>query len=262
MRLFYLANLAAITALPALCQPAIDLPSFEVVSIKPSAMTDGHYGAGLFTFPGGRVLANECKIDFVVELAFDMQRFQIAGGPRWIREDRFDIEAKPPASSKSSDAKPLSFKSPPNPEQRLMLQSMLVDRFHFRYHRETKEGPVYLLVRNNKPLNLEPAKDRNEYPWVGSVGGGALSRDGIRGMNASMQLLAERLSSNLERPVIDRTGLEGSFDFKYKYESDDAAPDLSAAIMTYIQGLGLKLEASRGPVETLAIDGVEKPVAN
>ena len=75
-----------------------------------------------------------------------------------------------------------------------MLLSLLVKRFQLNYHRETREGPVYLLVKGNKPLKLVDSKDKNEYPWAGSPGGGMLVGDGLEGDNESMDDLAWRLS--------------------------------------------------------------------
>ena len=116
---------------------------FEVASIKPSVVQSGQYGIGFFSFPGGRVRANMVKLDYLIQIAFNLQPFQISGGPRWIHEDRFDLEAKPPATSKSAHANPRIFKLPPNDEQRQMLQALLKDRFQLKYHRESKDGPVY-----------------------------------------------------------------------------------------------------------------------
>jgi uncharacterized protein (TIGR03435 family) len=237
-------------------------PAFEVVSVKPSAMQNNNTGIGLFTYPGGRIRANICGLDYLISEAFGIELFQLAGGPRWIHEDRFDIDAKPPANSQASKANPRNFKLPPNAEQRLMLQTLLTDRFRLRSHRETREGPVFLLSRANKKVLLQPTQDPNEYPWVGSVAGAAIARDGLKATNATMALLTARLSSYLERPVIDRTGLQGAFDFQYEFHSDDPAPDVVTVIMASLQGLGLKLAAGKGPVETLVIDAVARPAAN
>ena len=73
--------------------------------------------------------------------AFDVQLWQVAGGPRWVTLDEYDIDAEPPASSKASKANPSSPKAPPNAEQRRMLQTLLVDRFRLKFHRETRQGP-------------------------------------------------------------------------------------------------------------------------
>jgi len=95
------------------------------------------------------------------------------------------------------------------------------------------------------------------YPWIGAISG-----TGIAGINATMALLAERISPILERPVIDRTGIEGSFDFRFRYPGDEPNPNIGSVILTSVQGLGLKLEPSRAPVKILLIDRVEHPSAN
>ena len=74
--------------------------------------------------------------------------------------------------------------------------------------------------------------------------------------------LAWRLSRYVQRPVLDKTGLSGSFDFLVPYPSEDPRPDVISMILTTVQGLGLKLESSRGPVETIVIDHAEKPSSN
>ena len=238
-------------------------PAFEVALVKPARPEGG--AVGLFTYPGGRIKASQSPLEYLIMEAFDIESFQVSGGPRWLREDRYDIEAKPPSSSKSAKAEPTSPKTPPNDEQRLMLQTLLADRFQLKYHREIREGPVYLLVRNNKALKLHDAEDKSEYVWAGGIQGGAIDGDGIAGINISMPQLAKRLSQYLHRPVLDKTGLAGSFDFKFEYEShlvDDSRPDVISSIFASIQGIGLKLESAKGPVETIVIYHVEKPSAN
>lgn len=237
--------------------------SFEVASVKPSGDGNGPMGVGLFTFPGGRISASMVPLDYLIQEAFDIQGFQVSGGPNWIHEERFDVDAKPPAASASSRSNPRSPKLPPNDEQRKMLQALLAERFRLRFHRETKEGPVYHLIRTNKELKLAPAKDRDAYPWVGSPAGGAISGDGIAGTNATMALLAARLSRQVvRRPVIDQTGLDGVFDFERKYEADGAGVDVLSSVVTSLGALGLKLEAGKGPIETIVIESVERPTGN
>jgi uncharacterized protein (TIGR03435 family) len=217
---------------------------------------------GLFTYPGGRITATNYTLEMLMEEAYGVQRFQIAGGPRWIGDDRYSIVAKPPASAKSSKSMPPYPKAPPNEEQLLMLQTLLVDRFHLQFHRETKEGPIYVLAVGSKELKLKPAKSADDYPWVGGPEGGGISGSGMAGTNASMQLLAARLSPYFRRPVLDQTGLKGAFDFRLEITKDDSQPDVIASIFSSIQALGLKLEAARGPVETLVIDYAERPTGN
>jgi uncharacterized protein (TIGR03435 family) len=134
-----------------------------------------------------------------------------------------------------------------------------VDRFQLKYHRETKQGPVDVLVKTNKTLKLDEANDKEAFPWVGSPkSGGGFSGDGIAGTNASMELLALRLSPYLGRPVLDQTGIKGSFDFKFECPQDE----LVSSILFSIQQFGLKLEATKGPIETIVVDHAEKPSQN
>ncbi len=240
-------------------QPA-NPPAFEVASVKPSSPKTVFIG--VFTHPGGRITIENYTLLMLMEEAFSVHPFQISGGTGWIHEIRYNIEAKPPASSLSSKVNPPYSKAPPNDEQRQMLRTLLADRFKLVYHRETKEGPVYLLSKGNQNLKLSEAKNKEAFPWVGSINNGILSGNGIAGINASMQLLAARLSPHLGRPVLDQTGLVGSFDFKFEYVSEEPRPDVISSILTSVKGLGLKLEAVKGPVETIVIDHIEKPSEN
>jgi uncharacterized protein (TIGR03435 family) len=264
VRIFTLALIAAAALLPAdgFTQEADSGPTFEIATVKPAdLMVQDRLGIGLSTYPGGRIVANKCPLDYLIEQAFDLQRFQISGAPGWVHVERFNIEAKPPASSQSSHSNPDNPKLPPNEEQRQMLQALLVDRFHLKYAMESKEGPVYFLVKTNRELKLSEAKDKNEYPWAGSVAGGKISGDGLRGTNITMAQLSERLSQYMGRPVVNQTGLTAAYDFKFEYHGDETTNDLISTILTSVQALGLKLETGIGPVKTMVIQSVEKLAA-
>lgn len=252
------------TAVLASCglfgQPAASPPAFEVASVKLS--TPQERVIGLFTYPGGRITVTNYTLRMLIEEAYSVRTFQISGGPRWIDDERYSIVAKPPASSKSSKSMPPYPKAPPNEEQLSMLQTLLADRFHLQLHRETREGPIYILAVGNRELKLKPAKSADDYPWVGGPEGGGISGTGIAGTNASMQLLASRLTGYLRRPMLDQTGLQGAFDFRFECPRDENQPDIVASIFASLQGIGLKLEAAKGPVETLVIDHAEKPSEN
>ena len=124
-------------------------------------------------------------------------------------------------------------------------------------------------MKGNKDFRLREPKNKDDDPWAGGLESGPIVGDGIAGTNVSMALLATRLAEYVGRPVIDGTGLEGSFDFKYEFSdfkrepsADDTRPDIVASIFASIQGIGLKLEKATGPVETIVIDHAEKPSAN
>lgn len=234
-------------------------PAFEVASIRPAATREI---GSVYNYPGGRMELRGCTLAYLIEVAFDVHEYQISGGPAWMNSDRFDIYAKPPATSKSSASRPAYWKVPPNAEQRQMLQALLAQRFGLKYRRENRDGAVYFLVKGKKPLRMQDAKDKDAYPWSGGLRGGGLMGDGIAGINESMADLAWRLSPDLEHPVIDRTELPGSFDFRIEYKTDERRPDIIAMILTCVQELGLKLEPGRGPVETIFIDHAEQPSGN
>lgn len=242
--------------------PVRQRAEFEVASVKPSQSRRGSIGAHVY--PGGRVVFGNSTLELLIEYAFDVQPFQISGGPAWMRDFqcRYEIEARSPSTSKSSEANPSTSKAPLNEEQREMLQSLLIDRFRLQFHRETRQGPVYLLTLGKGALKLKEVKHDSEFEWVGSVAGAAINGDGLAGKNISMPVMAQRLSRYLQKPVLDQTGLKGFFDFEYKYDNDEAQPDAVSCIVTSLQALGLRLRPSQGPVETILIDYAEKPAAN
>ena len=231
-------------------------PAFEVATIKPHAPNAGG-SMGFGSYPGGRVVVGYANLNMLLYYAFDVQEFQISGVPAWADKNRYDIEALPPSSSESRTAAQPPMKATPSDEQRKMLQTLLIERFDLKFHRETKEGPVYLLLRNKGPLRLQTPKDPE-----GDSRGNVLSLDGMAfGTNISMAFLASQLSRNLERPVLDQTGLPGRYDFEL--EADDPSNrDRTAANIEEMNRLGLKLKAAKGPVDTLVIDSVSEPTEN
>lgn len=192
----------------------------------------------------------------LVETAYDIREFQIIGGPGWVNSEHYDISAKSPAGEPQDI-----------PVTRLRLQALLAERFHLIAHRETRNLPEYVLVVARGGTKLI---DR---------GGWNAERTGIQsgcgqmtGTRASMANLTVTLSRQLNRPVLDQTGLSGRYDFELQWTPDvgpcstavDSTALLTApSIFTAIEEkLGLKLDATRGPVETIVIDQAEKPDAN
>jgi uncharacterized protein (TIGR03435 family) len=249
----------AVTALAA--DTPQKLPEFEVASVKP-ASKDPSTPIGFFVYPGGRVSMRHLPLNYLIYYAFNVQEWQVSGGPAWINDELYDIEAKSPADSTSAKSTPASFKSPPTDEQRQMLQSLLIERFHLKVHRGTKEVSAYLLVKSGKPLKLQPPKDAADFPWAGSATGGRPFAHGIEGRNISMEELAQRLSGALDHQVIDQTGLAGPYDFRYENPTDDKDTNDVSTILVSIQGIGLKLTPGKGPAEMIVIDHVEKPSEN
>jgi uncharacterized protein (TIGR03435 family) len=197
----------------------------------------------------------------LIQEAFSVQDFQILGGPKWVGEDRYSIEAKPPATSHSSQIVPANIKEPLPEEERMMLQGLIADRFQLKIHWETKEVAAYALEVGSHGAKLKEAGHKDAFPVVAFGRTGAPEQpDYMEGHNASMALLAERLSKVLRRPVTDQTTLEGSFDFEFEYAADVSQPEAGRSLFGGVEQLGLKLVATKSSVRHVVIDRAEKPV--
>ena len=240
-------------------KPPASLPQFEAASVRPSGPNERELN-GLRTNPGGRIIGKGVRAQYLIMVAFNIQQFQIVGAPvwtHWTTGQGFDIQAVPPADSTSAHANPAFSVDPPSDEERRMLQALLIDRFQLKFHFETREGQIYLLERGKGKLNLQPPSDKSAYPWAGGN-----YKDFYSGKNIPMPNLAERLSEWMGRPVIDRTGLKGSFDFDYRTNDPDNDADFTGFLLTAMKALGLELKASKGSIQTIVIDHIERPSPN
>jgi uncharacterized protein (TIGR03435 family) len=217
--------------------------AFEVATIKPSD-PEARVPIDLRVLPGGTLTVTGYTLKLLIHDAYGLKYNQMSGGPAWTDTDRFDIAAKAEGD-------------PDHDQMMRMLQTLLADRFQLKVHREAKEGAVYALVAAKGGPKLQPAKTGEESFL-------RFYRTGVvTGQNTTMSLLADRLNDfDFGRPVLDRTGLKGNFDFKFEYGPDETKPDSGPSIFTALQELGLKLESQRGPVEVLVIDRATKPGGN
>jgi uncharacterized protein (TIGR03435 family) len=235
------------------------LPQFEAASVRPSG-PDRRELNGFRIYPGGRIIAKGCTLQYLIMLALNVQHFQIDGLPAWAHftsGDAFDLQAVPPENSQSAKVQPAFSIDPPIDEERRMLLALLIERFQLKFHIENREGQVYLLERGTGRLNLRAPADKNAYPWAGGN-----YKTFYSGKNIPMPNLAQRLGEWIGRPVIDRTDLIGSFDFDYKIDDPDNDADITGFLLTAMKAIGLELKSSKGPIETIVIDHVEKPSAN
>jgi uncharacterized protein (TIGR03435 family) len=142
-----------------------------------------------------------------------------------------------------------------------MLWALLADRFQVKVHREMRESPVYVLVTAKRGPKLKES-DREAMSRLTLAGGRTIRITTIKG---SVEQLAGHLSGDLGRPVVDRTGLTGSYDHKLEWASDGgvAGDSNGPSIFSVVQEqLGLRLESTKAPIETVVIDRVEKPTEN
>jgi uncharacterized protein (TIGR03435 family) len=237
---------------------AIAQPAFEVASVRPTAPGSGgrsvDYGAG------GRFTASGLPLSVLIQEAYGIRGFQLSGGPDWVRSDAFTINAK--AETDASEA-----------QIRVMPQELLADRFRLTLHRESKDLSVYLLVIGKNGSKLKEVKLDADTAGPG-VRFRGLGR--IAGIMATIPQLAAMLSdfrlngaSIVDRPVLDRTGLTGVYDFTLEWGAGEQSSDGTAvnpagsSIFTAVQEqLGLKLEAQKMATEFFVIDRAEKPAEN
>jgi uncharacterized protein (TIGR03435 family) len=234
------------------------MPQFDVATIKPPDPKAQYRMAGFNGYPGGRVFFGG-HLDDLVEFAYGLQSYQLGGGSDWTRSEWFEINALPPENSSSRTIAIQT--AEPTAEQRQMIQSLLRDRFGLKFHMETKEGEVFILSRGSKELQLKPPKDPKMDPraivFMRSTGD-----DGeAEGTNTTTDYLAERLGRYLQLPVLNQTGIAGSYDF-YLPPVDPENKDIAVATYSVVDRLGLKIKRSRGPIQTLVIDQVDHPNAN
>jgi bla regulator protein BlaR1 len=290
-----LAALAAPILIGMLNTPAIraqtppaTMPKFEVASIKPT----GSRGGGRMQPMPGRLTAS-APLGVLMEAAYNVQPFQIVSGPEWVKIDGYAVDAK--ASG-----------NPEHTQMMLMLQSLLADRFQLRFHRESREMPVYALAPAHGGLKLPlprdgscveetevqppgqgptPARiveqhpDYTVYESAPRCGGVDVPLEAggwhMRGGKVPMAEFLRVLSLVLGRTVTDQTGFPGVFDVNLDFRADDtiagmpppppgaiSAETASPSIFSAVQQLGLRLESTKGPVEVLVIDHVERPSAN
>jgi uncharacterized protein (TIGR03435 family) len=251
--------------------------AFEAASIKPN--TSGGAGGLFQIFPGGQFKATNATLRQLVQGAYDftLERFQIVGGPPWIDVDRFDVQATPGAQANADRI------ATPQ-EIAIRIQRLLADRFHLVSRRETREMPRFDLVvarpgalKANAgtcaPRGPAPKDAADARPYCGfSFPPDTGDLQHLIGTGVTIQTLARRLQQSVEAIVVDKTGLTGSYDFSLDFlrartlgGPQDANPSASSgvSIFTAVQEqLGLRLESTRGPVEVVVIESVEKPTEN
>ena len=249
-------------------------PTFEVASIRRNMTGSG--GGGLArSQPGGRFIATGVTLRRLVMGAYDDA--QVIGGPNWMDTDRFDINARAEGD-------------PPPATIVRMVRSLMADRFKLVVHTETREMPVYLLNTARTDRRLGPklresdakcAQEARNYvprlePGPPPCGDFRLGARTLTARGMTMSRLAGLLKDRVGRPVVERTGLDAAYDIELEWSSDlglQQAPPGSAgadgvtpdglSLFTALQEqLGLRLEASRGPVDIIVVDSAEPPTSN
>jgi uncharacterized protein (TIGR03435 family) len=175
--------------------------------------------------------------------AYQVKDFQVAGGPKWIDGDRFDVNAKAEGAADG-------------PQLKAMLQTLLADRFQLVIHHEQKIAPAYALVLAKSGLKIKPVEGA-----TGSSSNGNRGQFTVTGM--TMSKFADLLSRELKGPVADLTETPGAFDFKLEWSMEGDANDVQSALFAALQSqLGVKLESRKLPLDLIVVDKAEKPSEN
>jgi uncharacterized protein (TIGR03435 family) len=245
---------------PAVPRPKFD--AFEVATIKSTdpGAKDGRY----ITMQGNnRFIEKAYTLKLLIAAAYDLNPRTIFGGPSWLESDHYDIVAVTPGELR-----------PTHNEQMSMLRTLLNDRFQLTFHREPKVFSIYELQIAKGGPKLKPTDPHSDVPP--SVGPGVVypQRIVLPGRNATIGDLASLLQrAILDRPVVDKTELSGRYDFDLEWAPDEtqfggdvpaaSAEAPAAPLFSAIQQqLGLRLVATRGPVDALIVDKAERPSAN
>jgi len=213
-----------------------------------------------------RFYATGFTLQGLVAAAYSLTPRAILGGPPWTDSDQYDVLASTPGDLQ-----------PNLDEQMAMLRKLLSDRFRLSFHREPKELPVFAITVAKGGPKLKPsAAPPGELPYLINTiypdekGGVHVL---LPARNATiLQFAAMMQRGVLDRTVVDQTGLSGTYDFDLEWTPDEnqfsgnlprsvepTKPSLFAAMQ---EQLGLRLEATRGPVQVLVIDRVERPSEN
>jgi uncharacterized protein (TIGR03435 family) len=215
--------------------------SFDVASVKPA--NPNAVGSNTDSDPG-RVTMQNVTLKRCIMRAYEVPDLQITGGPKWLDESRYDVEAR--ADHPAGYA-----------ELNQMLQTLLAERFHLKLHHETRSLQGYAIVVAKDGLKMKPSAP-------GTRGHTSDNPGSVVSTAASISRLALKLSVLLKVPVVDESGVNGSFDFTLHWIPDGAAdPTAGPSLFTAMQEqLGLRLEGRKVPTDMLVVDHAEPPSAN
>ena len=265
-------------------------PAFEVTSVKRNVSGDTFISFGMQ--PGGLRLVNIPVRQLIVR-AYQVQPYQVLGGPSWTTGDRFDVTAKTPGE-------------PTPQEMNVMLQSLLADRFKLKIHKETRQSDVFRLIKARtdgrlgealKPATVDCGAPRGRAggptpgpagrpggpaPGPGGPAGGCfmmIAPGRLQMAGQPISTLVNSLAGQLGRPVLDETGLTGPYDLTVSFMPDSTGrggpppgppppgapelppidPNAPALPTALLEQLGLRLEPAKGPIEVIVIDSIDQP---
>jgi uncharacterized protein (TIGR03435 family) len=244
-------------------------PSFEVSAVKVSKADES--GSNSMLKDGRFTASNTTLKTLIAYQGYSVPASRILGGPKWLETQRFDMDAK-----MDEEAATRLLALPPEERRKqtlAMFQKFLADRFKLAVHWESRELPVYALVLSKKGSALRKTTEP-EGQTGSSAGNGTLKTTG-QTLPQLADTLTRELARELGRPVIDKTGVTGRYDFELKWtpaegerpladeKGMDGIADAGTSIFTAMQEqMGLKLESAKSAVPVLVIDHAEMPAEN
>jgi uncharacterized protein (TIGR03435 family) len=249
-----------------------EAPKFDVASVRVNPLREAAPTKIVDSTPG-RFTVTNMPVRFLIAYAWDLRGdHELTGLPDWAFEDAFDVNATYPAERK--------------PELRAMVQSLLAERFGLRTHRETREIPDYALVVSRRDGRLGPRLNPSDVDcakWTGprrDAGGPSpvsptgkrpacmmlANRRFLTGGSQTLDEIAGTLQPMVGRPVVNKTGLSGSWDIDLEWTPLESTPnpdrDLPSIFAAVTEQLGLKLIPEKDPYQVLVIDNIGRPTAN
>ena len=221
-------------------------PAFDVVSIHRNL----NGGDTRVDITRGRLTMTNASLRTLLRNGYDIQNFQFAGGPSWLDSDTYDISATVADRVEVSQDR-----------YRALIRALLAERFQLKVHWQTRQSDVYALVVAKNGPALKVAAAPSKEPGLNTNKSSHLGR--MIGTNVPVSYLSSVLGIQLSHPVIDKTGLQGKYDWTLVWDPDPSPDSTEPSLFTAVQEqLGLKLKAQKGPVETLVIDSVAHPSEN
>jgi uncharacterized protein (TIGR03435 family) len=241
-------SMLGLSALVPAQTPPVATPAFEVATVKPNPAGGNRIGV----VSPGRLTITSATLATCIKWAYGVQDRQIAAANSSVsdllRSERYDIVAK-------------SAEVVPEAQLKLMLQTLLAERFHLTFHKQSKDTQVFAMIVDKNGVKF------HESPGDGDSQQQAKSKLMRKWMWTTMPQFADILSEAMDAPVVDQTGLTAKYDFSLDLTpylpTTEERPDIAVMMVTAIrEQLGLKLESRRAPVEVMMVDRLEKPSAN
>jgi uncharacterized protein (TIGR03435 family) len=256
---FLLMPLVALFVSHGHCAEAAKTPAFEVASITPCAPgtpapPGEHMGMVQFVYPGGNFTARATSIKYLMEWAYGLLPLQHSDGPSWLGDDRYDILAKAAGN-------------PTEEQMKLMVQSLLAERFKLKFRRETKDLPTLVLSPGKSAPKFYPSKEGDKHGVSfapRTVEGSKLTSYHMTVTRFTIAQLNLTFAAVLNRVIVNKTGLDGEFNFELDIVPDENRPspmDASLLISALRDQLGFTVKAEKGPTDYLVIDSIERVAA-